>query len=135
MIKDFIDMEIIQEIESGGDPKAFNPRSKCRGLYQISEVCLQEFNDRHPWGKWTVEDLFDSDINTGIARWYMLERIPAMLRYFNQPITPSNCLIAYNAGIKAVIDGHILEETREYLRRYTMYEKRKAAGDGSWRKI
>jgi len=125
MSKDLINMEIVREIESGGNPKAFNPRSKCRGLYQISEICLKEFNNRHPWGKWTVEDLFDPDINTGIARWYMLERIPGMLRYFNQPVTLSNCLIAYNAGIKAVVDGQVPKETKEYLHRYVECEKGK----------
>lgn len=39
-----IDLEIIKQIESGGDPHAYNKRSGATGLYQITPICLKDYD-------------------------------------------------------------------------------------------
>ena len=113
-----INLTIIKTIESSGDPNAFNRSSGARGLYQITPIVLKEYNSINKT-QYTINDLFDSDINTMIAKWYLTKRIPQMLRYFKKPITINNVLISYNAGINYVVKELPLpSETRQYIRKY-----------------
>lgn len=129
-MKDIIDMEIIREIESSGDPKAFNKGSGCRGLYQVSEACFSDFTVFHPWHDWEIDDLFKPEVNTFIARWYMFYRLPVILKARGIPLTVARLLASYNWGpghvIKWVAVGEKLadlpEETRNYIDRYLKEE-------------
>jgi len=132
-MKDIIDMEIVKQIESSGNPKAFNKASCCRGLYQISEVCFKDFRDCHPWQDWTLDDLYIPEVNTFIARWYMLIRLPAILRSQHIMPTTVNLLAAYNWGPGKAArwicnqDGDfnsLPEETRDYIAKYFEIEER-----------
>lgn len=116
--KELIKMKSISLIESSNNFSAFNSRTSARGLYQITPICLKEYNNFHKV-KYSEEDLFNAEINTTIASWYINERIPQMLRHYKKPITTRNILISYNAGISYVAKNKKLpEETERYIKRY-----------------
>lgn len=115
---DLIDLRKIAKIESSNNPKAYNKRTQATGLFQITPICLKEFNQFHSKVNYSMEDLWNASISTSIANWYLNVRIPQMLRHFKKPVTVENILICYNAGIKFVITGIIPEETRNYLKKY-----------------
>jgi len=133
--RDVIDMEIVKEIESSGNPKAFNKASGCRGLYQISEICFKEFGQFHPAHNWTLDDLFNPAVNTFIARWYMLWRLPAMFKSWKIYPTTAVILAAYNWGPgnargwckKGGSIGDLPQETRAYINKYLRLEEEKNA--------
>ena len=118
-----INLEVIKMIESNGDPFAYNERTRCYGLYQISEICLEEYNQFNKTN-YNITNLFMPEIAEKIARWYFEVRIPQMLKYYHKPVTVENCIIAYNAGIQAVVKGYTPKETRVYLRKYAQLAKR-----------
>lgn len=111
-----IDMEAIQEIESGGNPEVVGKAGEV-GLYQIMPVVRKSYNERTGHG-YSRGDLFDPGINFKIASWYMNERIPQMLRYYGIPVTVRSVIWAYNAGIGRVVDGIMPSITESYLRKY-----------------
>jgi len=113
-----IDFEKIMMIESSGNPKAYNKKSQARGLYQITPIVLREWNQYHPRMKFKDNDLFNKQVNTHIAKWYLTERIPQMLKAYKLPLTIENILISYNAGISKTIKGKIPKETQEYINKY-----------------
>ena len=92
----YIDLAKISRIESSNNPKAYNKRSKATGLYQITPICLKEYNNFHKEKQYSMKDLYDKDINEAIAGWYLNVRISQMLRYYDKPDTIENRLIAYN---------------------------------------
>ena len=118
-----INMEAIEHIESSGNPMAHNKRDNSRGLFQISPICLTEYN-RLNANNYSLDDLWDPFINREIALWYITKRIPQMLRYYKKDITVSNIIIAYNAGISYVAhDKSIPSTTKIYLEKYRRLTK------------
>lgn len=113
-----VDMTKIMMIESSGNPNAFNKRSGAKGLFQITSICLKEYNNFHPNAKHTEDELFNPIINRKIACWYM-KRIKQMLRHYKKEITIENILTCYNAGVSYVVHGKPLPtETRQYIAKY-----------------
>lgn len=113
-----IDLNIIAKIESNNNPFAYNVRTQATGLYQITPICLKDYNNFHK-KKYLKIHLFNPFINKKIAIWYFKKRIPQMLRYFKKSVTDDNILISYNAGIKYVAKNLGLpEETKKYLQKY-----------------
>lgn len=119
-----VDMDIIKMIESSGNVEAFNRKTQARGLYQITPICLKDYNNYHK-DKISVSNLFLETENEKVATWYMSIRIPQMLRFYGQPQTKENILIAYNCGINCVIKGRLPKETRDYIKKYKNLEKMK----------
>lgn len=118
-----IDLGAIETIESSGNPLAHNKATGARGAYQITPICLQEWNNYHPNDTHTAEELFNYEINRKIAVWYLEVRIPEMLRYYGKPVTVRNILISYNFGIKHVVEGTALpDETKAYIKLYLTKE-------------
>jgi len=115
-----VDMSIIAQIESSSNPMAISYKGAKygRGLCQISEVCLKEYNEYTFCPDYTVEELFIAKVNLKIADWYMNKRIPSMLRYYGVEDTVDNRLWAYNAGIGRVVNGVMPEETKRYIEKY-----------------
>lgn len=119
-----INMQAIQTIESDGNPRAFNSQTKCYGLYQISEICLLEFNQINGTGYRPV-DLFNPNINEMIALWY-LERLQQLPNSNNIPASLTTILASYNWGIGNVVRWHrngasfedLPEPTQLYIERY-----------------
>lgn len=116
-----VDMTAIAQIESsnGQNPKAYDVTRLCIGKYQINhKTALVEYNQFNRTN-YTKFDLLDDDINLLIADWYMHKRIPQMLRHFKKVVSTENQIIAYNAGVKYVVDGSPLpNETKTYLKKY-----------------
>lgn len=115
-----VDLNKIMMIESGGDQYAHNKKNDDRGLYQITPICLEEFNNLNPRGKkYSANDLWDAKINTEIADWYLNKRIPQMLKFFRVKDNTRNRIIAYNAGIKTMQKNMSVPKTTErYLAKY-----------------
>lgn len=119
-----INLEAIKMIESGGNPAAVSKDTKCYWLYQISEICLNDFNEAHHT-RYTIEDLFKPDVNQLIASWYF-KKIGALLCYYNITVSLATIIASYNWGI-----GHVRQwvkrgmkfeqlpsETRCYIKKY-----------------
>lgn len=106
---------IIAEIESSGNPKAYNTRTTATGLYQITPICLRHFNDVH-YTNFSMGELFDPKLNTKIASWYL-----DWLK--NRCSTDEEVLISYNFGygnMRKWKTGKIQlpQETKNYLLKY-----------------
>ena len=113
-----INMDIIQRIESGGNVMAYNRNSQARGLYQITPICLKEWNSFHKSERYSQNQLFNGKINEKIAKWYLEVRIPQMLLHFKKEVTIENIIWAYNAGIGYVVKNIKPKETRNYIIKY-----------------
>ena len=118
---EYINMRIIKRIESGNNPRAWNKKEDGRGLYQINPICLKEYNNFHSVD-YTPDDLWNPAINYEIANWYLNVRIPSMLRHFGKEVNTRNIIIAYNAGINAVVKGYVPTTTKQYLVKYEQGE-------------
>lgn len=74
-----INMEVLAEIESSNNPKAYNKKSGARGLYQITPIVLKQFNDKNTMDEVlrqghravTEDGLFNPDISWIVANWYL----------------------------------------------------------------
>ena len=121
-----VDLSIIAQIESNdrADACSFRGCKYGRGVHQVSEILLKEWNNFNPKQQYKKEDLFDRTINTQIASWYLAKRIPQMIRHYKKEVTLENSLIAYNAGISYVAKTKsIPKETINYIRKYNKIER------------
>jgi len=115
-----IDMAIIATIESNNNPRAYNKRTQATGMYQITPICLKDYNLMHK-RRFTLEQMYISEYCFIVANWYMNERIPQLLKHYGFSDTIDNRLIAYNYGIGNMRDKNHLplpEETRSYIIKY-----------------
>lgn len=119
-----IDMDAIKQIESGGNPKAENRRSGALGLYQITGICLKDFNQNNGT-KYARVDLFNPVVNESVARWYLFVRIPQLLRNYNKTVTIDRVLLSYNAGISWAIKDEYPQETINYIKKYKQIARNK----------
>ena len=119
-----INLQFIKTIESSGNPCAFNSRTKCYGLHQISEICLQDFNQINKTN-YQPRDLFNPQINTMVASWYF-KRLNQLLSFYEIPASVTTLLASYNWGIGNVLEWHkkgggferLPGETRDYIKKY-----------------
>ena len=140
-IAEEINLDAIAFIESSNDSLAYNQTSEARGLYQITPVCLEEYNNYNRTD-YTKADLFSEGINKEIAIWYITIRIPQMLRYFNKGLTPmskgrilklldktynnsfyKNGLKGYNVKLYKIINFAIENNLKFYLQFKTLEDK------------
>lgn len=113
-----VDMKKIMMIESSGNPAAFNIHSRARGLFQITPICLKEWNNFHPDEQYEISRLWNVEVNTRIAKWYMNERIPQLLNHYKLKDTIDNRLSAFNMGIGNLMNGKRFKETDNYIAKY-----------------
>ncbi len=123
-----IDMNIIKQIESSGNPKAFNKITQARGLYQITPVVLEDYliygyTPNSYCLNYQIEikdldELFDPVKNYAIAYWYLNKRIPQMLEAYGLPVNTKYILWSYDAGIGKVRKGIFPKETEDYILKY-----------------
>jgi len=125
-----INLEIIKQIESSGNPHAYNKRSGATGLYQITPICLEDYNQFHPrplctppistcerFWEMHMTEMYNPEKNYLVANWYMNTRIPQLLKHFKHLDTVENRLVSYKCGIDCV--GKKLDkETRKYINKY-----------------
>ena len=113
-----INLTKIAKIESNFDSTAINPAGDCYGLFQISEICLKEYNLKHKTN-YKIKDLFSVAINGKIAKWYFEVRIPQLLKAYGYKITINNKIICYNAGINTLVKNkEIPSKTVWYINQY-----------------
>ena len=114
-----IDLKAIAQIESNNNPQAvsYTGAKYGRGLYQISEICLKDYNQQNN-AKLAPTSLFDPETNEEVAKWYLTQRIPFIFANWGIPVTTINVLWAYNAGVGRVRQGIMPKETKSYLAKY-----------------
>jgi soluble lytic murein transglycosylase-like protein len=112
-----INIQRIIQIESAGNVKAFNRHSGARGLMQITEICLKDYNQFHK-EKFNMNDMYNAEKNITVGSWYLNVRIPQLLKHFNLEISDKNIICAYNSGINNVKRGITPKETRNYIKKY-----------------
>ena len=115
---DKIDLSIIASIESSNNPLAYNAKTQAIGLYQITPICLKEYNNYHSASTIAQNELYKPQIARLVAEWYVGVRIPQMLKFYGLKDNLDNRLICYNAGIGNLIKGIIPDETQQYIFRY-----------------
>lgn len=116
-----VNINIVIQIESNGNPNAYNKKSGAIGLMQITPIVLEEYNKRKCHPKLyhiLTEDLYLPEVNSRVGSWYLNTRIPQMLKTYEISDTIDNRLWAYNAGIGRVKQGIKPRETRRYIERY-----------------
>ena len=98
-----IDVIAIAKIESSLNPRAvsFLGAKYGRGLHQISEIALKDFNSANPV-KYSPAQLFNPKINTEVASWLLNVRYPQILKAQNLPLSEENILTCYNMGCGAL---------------------------------
>ena len=112
-----INLERIAWIESRHQAMAYNARSGATGMYQITEGALTDFC-RLTGVYYNINDMYEPQKAAKVANWYLNERIPQLLRHYHKADTVENRLIAYNAGILAVLKGRLPKETANYIKQY-----------------
>jgi len=118
-----VNMTAIATIESSNNTEAYNERSQARGLYQITPICLADYNQYHK-DKIHLNQLFIREYNLEVANWYMNKRIPQLLIHYGLTDTLNNRLIAYNAGISYLIKNKTIPtETSNYIKKYNRLTK------------
>lgn len=111
-----IDVTAIAKIESSLNPAAvsFLGAKYGRGLHQISEVALKDFNSSSSV-KYAPQDLFNPAVNTEIANWLLNVRIPQILKANRLPLSEENILTCYNMGCGAVKKN---KRAETYIKKY-----------------
>lgn len=117
-----IDLSIISKIESNNNPFAYNKHSKATGKFQITPVCLKEFNNLCN-KRYTMQDMFNANKNKEVAQWYLNLRIPSMLKHYKKEVNIINIIRAYNCGIKSVVRNYTTKETKDYIKKYNQLSK------------
>lgn len=112
-----IDVITISKMESSGNPFARN--GSHYGLCQIGRAVLADYNKKHGT-PWEVVDLYNGVINLRIARWYLNEEIPRMLKYFKIKDTEANRITAWRLGILSVKKGKMAEK---YFKKYVQLRR------------
>lgn len=125
--KPLINLDIIAEIESSNNPKAYNKKSGAVGMYQITPICLMDYNRffiKQEYKYLLQNQMYEPILSRNVADWYFHTRIPELLRYYKFDVTVYTTLLAYNWGVGNMIkffrhsSGQIPEETVNYVRKY-----------------
>ena len=112
-----VDMTAIATIESSNNPYSYNYDSKATGLYQITPICIKDYN-RLNKRKYTIDNMFDFKMSYRVANWCMNTRIPSLLKHYHLEDSIVNRLWAYNAGISFVRRQIMPDETKNYIIKY-----------------
>ena len=137
-----VDIPTIIQIESSGNPHAYNAKSGAIGLMQITPICLGDWNNYtskilysgsgEPYMNqpiwYSLADLYNPKINIEIGTWYINTRIPQMLKHYGIEDTVRNRLISYHDGIgnlRKYLAGKrkLGKEMRGYLKKYERFSK------------
>lgn len=111
-----INMQALATIESsnGLHQDSFLGSKYGRGLYQVSEVLLSDYN-RLNGCNIRPQDLYDDAVNEIVADWALYNYIPKQLTHYGCEVTEKAVLQAYNLGPKAYANG---KRNLNYLAKY-----------------
>lgn len=97
---------LIVAIESSFKVDAYNKCGSAYGLCQVTEPCLQEYNDKNSKGlEYSLEDMYDADKNLEVGFWYynrILTHYDAYFGYIDHSSFKTelrDAYIAYNCGV------------------------------------
>ncbi len=119
-----VDIATVIQIESSGNPNAYNAKSGAIGLMQITPICYKDWEQYQSWKHNNPNVImFNPEWNKIIGTWYLNTRIPQMLKAFKIKDTVEARLACYNAGIgvyKAYKEGKrkLPRETINYINKY-----------------
>lgn len=140
----------IIQVESSGNPNAFNKNSGAIGLMQITPIVLKEYNEINghyveirtgefntyedvakKLNRITYEQLYDEYINIKIGTWYLNRIWEHYLPHYKLDQTLENLCIAYNFGIGNLVKYRqgttkLPLETKNYIKKVN-YLLRKGA--------
>lgn len=120
-----IDLNIISKIESSDNPLAYNRISQARGLYQITPICLEDYNNAHPTTTIALNSLYNPQVARKVATWY-ITRLKQIMAKNGISCQISHILISYNWGIGNFLKWHkaggnfnnLPKETQNYILKY-----------------
>lgn len=113
-----INLRVISQIESSGNPKAVGDGGRALGAFQLHKGVIQDWNTAHPHDLKAHSDALQPRHAIRIAKWYLTIRIPKMLKSKGLKDTLENRLWAYNAGIVSVKKGRMPKTTKKYIKKY-----------------
>lgn len=116
-----VKLEVISQIESSNNPKAFNKKTRAYGLFQITPICLKHYNSSNNT-HYSEQDLFNPTINRSIADWY-IKWIASKCD------SDEEILIAYNWGYGNLRKWNgsfqsLPKETQNYVTKYHILENK-----------
>lgn len=89
----------IVHVESDFKKNAYNRRGKAYGLCQVTEPCLQEYNNYHSV-KYNAEDLLNPKTNLEVGFWYYNRLLTHYKKYSSYGICDlQDAYLAYNIGV------------------------------------
>lgn len=117
-----VNISLIAQIESSGNPQAHNVREDARGLCQIRPGVLHDYNRAHKT-TYRMSALWEEDVNRYVCDWYINAKIPMMLSQYGLSDNVKNRILAYNWGIRNVRKYYgrqlrVPDSTRRYLVKY-----------------
>lgn len=117
-----VNIAIVAQIESSGNPQAHNVREDARGLCQIRPGVLHDYNRAHKT-TYRMSALWEEDVNRYVCDWYINAKIPMMLSRYGLSDNVKNRILAYNWGIRNVRKYYerqlrVPDSTRRYLVKY-----------------
>ena len=95
----------IVDIESDFRNDAYNKKGSAYGLCQITQPCLNEYNNNHPNATYTINDMYDVDSNLEVGFWYYKWILTHYNDYYDYITTDNDytklrdAYIAYNYGV------------------------------------
>lgn len=122
-----INMDVIAQIESSGNPLAYNMESGAVGLYQITQDVIIDWGRRYISNmNYNLNDMYEPEKSQEVANWYFNIKIPEYLREFRIRNTIQNRIICWNWGIGKLVRWYrhgshwnkLPVETRRYIRKY-----------------
>lgn len=113
-----VNLSLIAQIESSGKATAIGDGGRSLGKFQLGSAVFQDYNKANKTRLNARQCALEPVCATQVADWYLHTRIPQMLRAYKVPVTVSNILVAYNAGIKSAKLGRIPPITKSYLNKY-----------------
>ncbi len=109
-------LEAIAMQESTGRNLGVHPDGVSAGMFGVTPIVLQEWNNFHPDDQITDRIAFRNNVR--IAAWYIGKRIPQMIKHYDKKNTLENRMLAYNAGISYVSNEKLMPmSTSGYIER------------------
>lgn len=115
---DVVDLNIIVQIESSGNPLAYNRHSGATGLYQITPIAWKDVQNHFPeLSKYP----FICAYKPQVARLFA-ERLITInkgyLRHYGLDLSLANQLACYNQGIGLTRKRVLSKESKNYIKKY-----------------
>ena len=89
-------IEAIIQVESQGDPNAYNPNGDCCGILQIRQMLVRDVNRISGYEKYSLQDRFDAEKSKEMFR--------IIQSYYNKKNDINLAIRMWNVGTIAIYD-------------------------------